>query len=74
MNEAGTAGNRKISQNKLNLVTTFYFYLLNDFVEETKVSLLSAYPVCIAFTASFFLGSPTPLTRMKKYDFGLSRP
>lgn len=60
-----------LAQNKLNLVR-FYFVLLNDFVEETKISLVSAYPVCIVFTACSFLSSPPPLTRKKRCYFGLS--
>ena len=38
----------------------YYFVLLRDFVDEAKISLVSAYPVCVGFTACSFPGSPPP--------------
>ena len=64
---AGAGGNRKIASEQVEFsYNRFYFVLLNDFVEEKKISLVSAYPVCIVFTACSFLSSPpSSLTHTK---------
>lgn len=70
---AGAGGNRQLGSEQVEFsYNRFYFVLLNDFVEETKISLVSAYPVCIVFTACSFLSSPPPLTHKKRCYFGLS--
>lgn len=64
---AGAGGNRQLGSEQVEFsYNRFNFVLLNDFVEETKISLVSAYPVCIVFTACSFLSSPPPLTHTKK--------
>lgn len=64
---AGAGGNRQLGSEQVEFsYNRFYFVLLNDFVEETKISLVSAYPVCIVFTACSFLSSPPPLSHTHK--------
>lgn len=56
---AGAGGDREIGSEQVEFsYNRFYFVLLSDFVEETKISLISAYPVCIVFAACSFLSSP----------------
>lgn len=70
---AGAGGSRQLGSEQVEFsYNRFHFVLLNDFVEETKISLVSAYPVCIVFTACSFLSSPPPLTHKKRCYFGLS--
>lgn len=58
---AGTGGKRETGSKEVAFnYNRFYFVLLDDFVEETKISLASAYPVCVVFTACSFLSSPPP--------------